>query len=112
MDQQPEGSPPRSKIAALTARILAADLLPARRPSPTPNRTGSTVVATTQRQRSRADNIGIPGWFPSGEAHAVPDGAVIALCGYAPPYIWQGRFQPELRGLSVCPSCAAAFSAR
>ena len=108
--EQPAGGPPRSKFAALTARILAADLLPTRSPHPTPNRTGSTVVASTRRQRSRADSFVAPGWFPSGEAHAVPDGSVTALCGYAPPYIWKGRFQPELRGLSVCPSCAALFS--
>lgn len=92
---------------------MAADPLPASpRPGPhgpEPNRTGITVVASTHRTRSRADNFIARGWFPSGEAHAVPDGSVVALCGYLPPFIWEGRFRAELRGLSVCPSCATAF---
>lgn len=107
MDQ---GKPP-SRFAALTARIMADDLLPARRSArpPEPNRTGITVVASTHRKRSTAHHVIARGWYPSGEAHAVPDGSAIALCGWAPRYIWNGPFQPDLRGLSVCRSCAAAF---
>jgi hypothetical protein len=108
MQRTPEDGSSRWSLAALTARVLAADRHPGPAP-PNPNRTGITVVASTHRQRGTGYHVWTRGWFPSGEAHAVPDASAVALCGYAPPYIWNGRFRLDLRALSVCPACAAAF---
>lgn len=65
--------------------------------------TSTRIPATNPRD-------GFRDWVPAGIGHAVPAGSDTALCGLAPPYVWEGAFDARSRVLDVCRSCASLAS--
>ena len=48
----------------------------------------------------------VPHRRPAGLRHAVPPGALVALCGVAPPLVWADSIWPDARHPDdLCPQC-------
>ena len=65
---------------------------------------------TSSQRRGVNTRDGFTGMWPDGEAHAVPAGSAVALCGVEPAFLWKGPFDPSSRVLRVCPDCARTAS--
>ena len=63
---------------------------------------------TSSQRRSLNTRDGFTGMWPDGDAHAVPAGSSVALCGVEPAFLWKGPFDPGSRVLRVCADCARA----